>query len=451
MLRIRDTSYVTSYTYNVSESWIGGSSSSNLVHLVGTNRWMHDYPTERFKLKSATGQLFFKPMERFVHSPVLYPGLILLETRNPGPPPTWLPSTPENAWSSTLPTNLLMTGYGWTPKTDEALQAEVTRLEALAITDAYAKVGEPDVAVLTELAELNETLRFLLSPVSAMVRLTRRFKGVLDKHARNLDRYHRNLGQWNKLPGPLRKKRSPPKKPKFPRFTVGNFRASDISSAWLAYRYGLMPLIYTFQDVQKLLKKRGEGTLPTRATARAKQTSTYVIEYLPDWTTLVYAGSSFSTRKWFKGEATIVARAGVMYVPEYELTAQLGVQLNRVPKALYEAIPLSFVTDWFHNGASYYDALTAVFRTQKIHGAWVTSTVSYTLEGGEYVRAHPTLESPCSASSSGKFFDDIGKWQRRRNVTLADVKFRLRVELNGKRIADGLALIHLFLTTVRKP
>ena len=115
--------------------------------------------------------------------------------------------------------------------------------------------------------------------------------------------------------------------------------------------------------------------------------------------------------------------------------------------AMYEIIPLSFVTDWFHNGASVYDALTAELRALKIYGAWVTTEIDFEFDG--YLEARPA-DSQTTCSGGGKATTVSGKWKRRRLASLADVQLRLRVELNGKRIADALALIHTMLTTVIK-
>lgn len=329
------------------------------------------------------------------------------------------------------------------PLTIEAVVEAQAKSAGLAITDAYAAVGSPDVAVLTELVELKETLQFLYSPVKGMVNLTRRLRSHLNRVSTIEQRFAAKLAKWEKLPARIRSKREKPIRPDLPTFRVGKFEATDVSSAWLAYRYGLMPLIYTFQDVEKLLKKRLEGYKP-RATARGFDSRDVPIEEQSE----VYdtwGPASFIVRSKTEGTVTIAARAGVLYEPDFSLTSQLGIQWNRVPAALYEGIPLSFVSDWFHNGSSLYDALTAEFRAQKILGAWVTTTTEFSVTKTRII----VPVANCTASGAITHVRS-GKLKTRKITSLSDVRFFFRVELNSKRVADGFALIHQMLATARK-
>jgi hypothetical protein len=145
-----------------------------------------------------------------------------------------------------------------------------------------------------------------------------------------------------------------------------------------------------------------------------------------------------------EGSVAVVSRAGVLYEMDASLLTQLGVSWNRVPMAFYEAIPLSFVSDWFHNGADVYDALTAEFRAQKILTAWVSTEVKYDVLFREVYG--PAISG--NGSVQGLVLETRhGNWKRRSLASLSDVKFSFRTELSVKRVADGLALIHTFLST----
>lgn len=334
---------------------------------------------------------------------------------------------------------------GWGPGAEPAILEEIERQAALVITDAYAAVGSPDVAVLTELVEIRETLGFLYSPVRGMVNLTRKLRdySVLTKQ---LELKHlARVEKWNKLPPRIQAKRKAPEPLKLPKLRLGKFEATDISSAWLAYRYAIMPLLYTFQDIEALLKKRAEGP-KTRATARATGSNTVDLTSELSRGDKSYAGLTWTEVISRSGTATVTTRAGVLYAPDFSLSSQLGVQWNRVPAALYEGIPLSFVADWAYNGSAFYDALTAELRAQKILGAWVSTTtevdVSWNLE--------LTPVSGGSAAGIGTFLTTTGKWVTRRKASLSDVRLKFRLELNSKRVADGLALIHTMLATAIK-
>lgn len=321
---------------------------------------------------------------------------------------------------------------------------KVERLRQLAITAAYARVGSADVSTLVELAELKETLSFLYSPVRKMRDLTSSLCRHLGRIRRAQDNYTKRLSRWEKLPAHIRKRREKPKPPELPKFKLGKFEFTDISSAWLAYRYAIMPLVYSFQDIQEHLNRQ---VYPERDTARKKETETIDLAHTGAWDTHSALNGVIRYRSIREGHAKFVVRAGVLYAPDWSLNRQLGLQMHRIPSAMYETIPLSFVADWFQNGSEVYDALTAELRALKIHGAWVTVESEYDYT----VRYELTPGDPQTACTTGGVtFRRKGKWKERKLASLSDVRFMLRTELNGKRVADGLALIHTMLATAIK-
>jgi len=429
MLRTRDKSRVdiiegqeSDFDADGTLSWGPRSTSSSVV----STDVMVDVVTKGFKRSSAKGGIINSPMTKHVENCIVH--------------------SVQGTFQQTSGKRYTWTGQwrargSFDPTQHSKVLEKIEQLESLAITEAFANVGKPDVAVLTELAELRETLSFLASPVKQMVKLTKRFSQYLDTVKSIYERDAIRRAKWEKLPVHIKAKRTPPPPPKLPTFNVGRWKGTDVSSAWLAFRYGLMPLIYTFQDVEKLLKKRLEGS-PLRATARSKEeenvdlTSEEVAQW--GWGTLVYQ----HTDKVL-GSCKVTARAGVLYEVDATLLTQIGVRWNRVPMALYEAIPLSFVSDWFHNGASVYDALTAEARSGKILAAWSVAKVEFDLA---FVQQFGPAISGGSASGTVSETRS-GKWQRRTPASAADVRFKLRIDLSSKRIADGLALIHTFLST----
>lgn len=429
MLRTRDKSRVVTIEGQESEygadgtlSWGPRSTSSSVV----STDVMVDVVTKGFKRSSARGEIINSPMTRHVENCNVNSSQGVIQETS-GRRYTW-----TGQWRAR---------GSFDPTTHAKVLEKIEQLESLAITEAFANVGKPDVAVLTELAELKETLSFLASPVKQMVKLTQRFGRYLDTVKRIYERDAIRRAKWDKLPVHIQARRTPPPPPKLPVFNVGNWKGTDVSSAWLAYRYGLMPLIYTFQDVESLLKKRTEGS-PLRATARSKEednvdmTSEEISQY--GWGSVIYQ----HTDKVL-GSCKVTVRAGVLYEVDATLLTQLGVRWNRVPMALYEAIPLSFVSDWFHNGAAVYDALTAEARSGKILAAWVTAKVDFDLA---FVQQYGPAIS--GGSASGVISETrYGEWKRRKPASVTDVRLKLRLDLSSKRIADGLALIHTFLST----
>ena len=128
------------------------------------------------------------------------------------------------------------------------------------------------------------------------------------------------------------------------------------------------------------------------------------------------------------------------------LLTQLGIQWNRVPMALYEAIPFSFVTDWFHNGAQVYDALTAEFRSKGILGSWVTTRIGFDVQYKDVYLPHA---ANCFANGQ-RIMNVSGTTIERKLTSGSDVKFSFKNDLNLKRVADGLALCYTLLATARK-
>lgn len=432
MTRTRDKSTVS--LIPVTDVDTVGSSSTTSYGTISVSMLdrMTDVVTDRFHKRSSQGEIIINPMTKEVSNPSVHQ---------------------INFWKQRIATDGVVRRWSrthywpwvdWVPWSDSAIMDRVARLEALAITDAYAKVGEADIASLTELAELRETLSFLWSPVRKMRDLTRRLHSYVKSVKRIQDNFKKRLAKWESLPPHVKKKRAKPEPPKLPKLKLGKFEATDISSAWLAYRYAIMPLIYTFEDIQKHLSRE---TWPERDTARAKQVDEIDLEVVGSWAQFDYPNGNVFERFMRTGQARIRSRAGVIYAPDWSLNRQLGVQIHRVPMALYEVIPLSFVTDWFHNGASVYDALTAELRALKIHGAWVTTEIEFDFKG--YLEARPA-DSQTTCSGGGHATTGQGKWKRRRLASLADVRLLLRVEMNSKRVADALALIHTMLATASK-
>ena len=440
MTRIRNRSVTSSSTRTTKDFDLYGTLQSNVpqTYTWSDLDWMEDTVTPKFERRSQKGEIIISPMSKWKTKgvttlrPFTQYGLADTAGRRSrvefsafwGP----IVHRPSNWADSPAPE------YAWKP-----VAAEIQRLEQLAITEAYAGVGQPDVSTLVSIGELPETLAFLWKPVKEMLSLTKRGSRWL-KSARDRDeRFLEQKRRFNNLPPNKRKGKKPPKKPTHPPFTVGKWKATDISSFWMAYRYELMPLIYEFQDWQKALRQALKE--PARETSRNKQSSSKEVTTYDQLSTSGVTKSQITEKISFK----VSSRAGVMYAPSVEWQTRFGFTLDRVPAAAYELIPLSFVADWFWNGAAVYDALTAEFRAQRILGAWVSTTVEYTYTGSRVFVGY-TGQGYTSSGTGGVYFTEDGTVKTRRQASLADIRVKLRVSLNAKRIADGLALIHLFIS-----
>lgn len=432
MKRVRDKSTVVhtlQYGYAV---YPDGSKreSSSILSIPQLDR-MEDVVVKGFKRASAAGSVIVNPMER-------------VRTVSSAPDCPWwrqrvTPSGRYYNYEGQQGSN----GANAAPWTESEVVKAIDRCEALAITSAFAGVGSADLESLTELAELKETLGFLASPARKMAKVTRRVCDYIARRERFEAAFKKRYERWQKR-NPKRRGAAP-EISVGPRLRLGKLEATDIPSAWLAYRYAIMPLIYSFQDIQKHLQR---AVYPERETSRAKESVEVDLTTDPPWN--VAGGAEFGAIEYRHprfGNATVQSRAGVLYTADWSLSRQLGFQIHRVPATMYELIPLTFVFDWFQNGVDVYNALTAELRALNILGSWVSTTVKYDFT--YQVEARP-LDSESSCATGLTCNVGSGTWTRRRATTVADVRLKFRVELNTKRTVDALALASTYLATAMK-
>lgn len=430
-MRIRDNSSVKSISQS---SWSIApfrprEESTSVFSLPQINR-MTDEVTPGFSRRRSEGQVIVNPMTK------------LEVTSDAVDCPWWRSRTAGDGLYYNYDSAQAHIGANDHVISEPDVAGEIDRQVALSVTKAYAEVGKADVSVLEELVELRETLSFLYSPVKKMVEITKRTSRYLDRVKRFDEAYEKRLAKWKaRLP----KYRGPrPTKVGRPELNLGGITATDIPSAWLAYRYAIMPLIYTFQGVEKLLDR---VDYPERMTARAKESEEIVLDRLLVWRTVNDSYGNIRYRFERVGRAKVSTRAGVLYVPDWSLQRRLGFQLHQVPAALYEGIPLSFVADWFYNGAEAYQAITAELRAQAILAAWVSIKVEYRYS--YYLNAQ-ALDAATDCHPGGRTMDVAGLWKERRRANLSDIRVMTTVNLNAKRITDGLALAFNMLATARK-
>lgn len=395
---------------------------------------MTDVVTPGFAARSRRGEVINSPMSKTVSEASLIDAQLTLWTPSPEPSITGYRNT---GWGSGL-----VIGHETLVNQGMAQSAD---LITQAVTEAYSKVNLPDVDALVTLAEMRETLSFLASPFKKATLLTKRYVGYLSKYRRAEEGFRRRLALYEKRLA-SRKGVSYPK-PEFnaPKFRVGRFEASDVSSAWLAYRYGIMPLIYEIQDYLKAYNNVAEK--PQRSTARGKAE-------------LAWSTHTENAYNWYYGlredvttdtEFKLTVRAGVLFTPKVTtgtvegLSAKYGLALHRVPIAAWEAVTLSFVADWFVNVGDYLNAMTATCRAD-ILTAWYTLRLGVGYKASVRVGAADAHEQV----GSDPLFTRSVTHTVRNPASMNDVGLVRRVEMNAKRYADAAALIHQMLISALK-
>lgn len=185
------------------------------------------------------------------------------------------------------------------------------------VTSALADANSGELDLLTEVLELPETVKYLIT--------------LMDAGGKATLRYRKKVEELTKIA-------------KLKKAAQVAFNLADaLASAWLQYRYAIMPIFYSIEDVRSALKAYA------RIYAKFKAKNTYTLEpafNLPGWT----VDSNVQVT-----ERCIIKRA---YDPETLIDKLLNIlKLNPIASA-WELVTLSFVVDWFLNIGDIIDALS---------------------------------------------------------------------------------------------
>lgn len=194
------------------------------------------------------------------------------------------------------------------------------------VTDGMVKLNEETLDLLTELAELPETIAMARDTLGLFKNKAKRFR-ELAKEARDIFGGEKSLAKLGDHGAQLR----------------------------LLYRYGILPLSYTLEDISKLIKEKFD-----RSYVKASKTKSF--EFEPSISGYKFAGgASLEGRVWLKRRLD----------PNSSVQQLQHVFGFNIPKTLWELTPWSLVVDWFVNVGDY---LSAVRPTASIQDAatWAT-------------------------------------------------------------------------------
>lgn len=113
-----------------------------------------------------------------------------------------------------------------------------------------------------------------------------------------------------------------------------------IASNWLRYRFGILPLIYDWEDFNSIVN---ETHLSPRLTSRAKAEHVFdeVSEYVTDSTSDVYFNYNITRVQ----NCTVTVRGGLLYEHDLKLSDRIGYNVQNVLPTAWELVPFSFVVD----------------------------------------------------------------------------------------------------------
>lgn len=225
------------------------------------------------------------------------------------------------------------------------------KMDSSLVQSAQAEANEKFLDLTTELAELPETVKMVLQGFRKVGEMVRDFKSKkfsltkasVKRRAYLKKKFDEDMASLNlKRKGASKKmlhildrakKRA---KSTYTKAVAESLRelADAISNLWLQFRYGIMPIVYTVESVQDLVKSLKSEYI----TARDKESDEIVIKNfieLESELTLPVT-HRVTIKQRYKPKATTFEDVLVRVSGNFALT-------------LWELVPLSFVVDWFVN------------------------------------------------------------------------------------------------------
>lgn len=229
-------------------------------------------------------------------------------------------------------------GYVVNNFNDQDISNALAKVRSSAVTEALTAYD-----ALTDIAQLSDIPRLVKSVSKTMFDIARLIHG----------RYNPSVFAFLKTDWKsLFMRRSPRSMLK-----VANKLVRRLGNEWMSYRYGIMPLVYSYLDAAKACE-RGE-TSRVRKSIVVSPRETYVT--LP-------SSSSYYKRIETVGEVRVSAEVFQHFSSE-EIARLSGVGFNPVVTA-WELIPMSFVFDWFVNMGDYLAQKTSSTLASTLQACW---------------------------------------------------------------------------------
>lgn len=322
-------------------------------------------------------------------------------------------------------TNVTHLGTGSTYTVNQFSQSQLDTARQR-VEDAASLDTMTSYDILTDIAEAREIPRMLRSISGDIFNILRSFRG---RHSLP------DLRTASLLP-PASLLKSPSK------------ALRKIGDQWMQYRYGIMPLVYSYRDITKVVKRGYNVRSRKVETVRPEATGTSLPAVTVDYMMVQYEGeiqyaaTCFSHFQW--REASIVA----------------GLGTNLFATA-WELVPYSFVADWFVNMGNY---ITRVTNTSLSKDTWAcisrrdkyskrtyqhyknrdkTVTFANALSS-PWVGTSPAAESPLVIPNPEGYYllsEDIVDDYNRQLFDPRDAHLQIDASLNWKRMLDAAVMI----------
>lgn len=324
-LRSRTENRMTYTTYTFT-SYNGAPSNGNGC-LVGTYRSMSDVVSGDYAKRAAKGEIIMNRMSN-VNSTVTSGMLsnLYAETNYGANPQQWVRDTG----------NLAHIACAWGPN-----QARSMRYNLISANDAVStakeactrtlsNIGRSNAANWENLAEMRKTSAMLRSPLASWFKFSRKARLAST--------------------------------------------ALSAANLWLAYRYGVRPLVKSVDETLKQLQVWAyRSTEKSRVTTRASAVTTRSLN-----STFLTNSTNDGTYEYTvarRQTETLKVRAMSLDEIQMDLPYSLGLGSKDILTLPWELVPFSFVADWFFNVGDYLGAVAQSFYPKSLGQCYVYETI----------------------------------------------------------------------------
>lgn len=314
---------------------------------VASSEVLHEraaFPNKDFVQRQRRGEIVVAPYESRAIQITSKPGWLAAQNERPGPGVGWFSTSdiglppqigscyPIDPWAShkVIQQYLVFTqmkGEYDVMKLDPDLVLSnllpKEEINKSIVTSALAEANSGTYDLLTEVAELPETLKYLI--------------GILQDFASALKAVRKKEVEVKKL---FRNKKQTER--------TAYELADALASVWLQFRYAISPLAYSFNDVITTLEEY------KRVFAKYRQRQEDYAEPVEISGLDILSHDDFVT-----SHKVFIKRS---FSPEDIVDALLSLLKVNPLATAYELIPLSFVIDWFLNIGDYITAMTGTIK-----------------------------------------------------------------------------------------
>lgn len=287
------------------------------------------------------------------------------------------------------------------------------------MASAVANAYDGSVDALTTLAEMPETVHYIIDVLRSVVRIKRDFLNKESRLRKNAELRRKRLQQLLAditayMAGNIskRQRRNAIRNAKRTARDLNRVSldlTSNLASLWLQYRYAIMPNVYLVRDLAESAKRFGW----TKISERNRE--------VKDLPLLQVSGLATSGKRTNELKAT--ARVSLGTTSTYDRL--LAVANVNVFATAWELVPLSFVVDWFVNVG---DAIAVMSPPSSMISEGLTFSNRYTLE--------QTFTSPSLDVTVKR-----NRYVRQVYHTEDFSGVHVNVDLNWRRVLDAAALV----------